>query len=208
MRVKKYKRVKKSRIGASDEKAELYDSAAALEGPHSVLSDADADSAVHPDADEPRLQEPDFQLQLIVSDDDADVHSVTEEQSVAPSPLQSDSEDAAAAAAIAAQAELERSLVDVQKSDAWALADDQTDDDPTDTAVADDTAAAIQQPTAVSRSNGSLWFKVERVCSFLQMLWLLLQVPVDPWPATFVRAWSWCIVCTDFMRRCVSVLIH
>jgi hypothetical protein len=208
MRVKKYKRVKKSRIGAADEEDVLQEAEAAREGVHGILSDEEADSAAPADTSKLSLQGSEYNSQLVLSDDDADVNCTAEEQSVALSELQSDNEEAeAAAAAVAAQdAELERSLADVQKSDAWALADDQTENDPTDTAAVNDAAAAIQQPAAVSRSSGSLWFKVERVCSFLQMLWLLLQVPVNPWPATFVHAWSWCAVCTEFMRRCVYML--
>jgi hypothetical protein len=216
MRVKKYKRVKKSRIGAADEKDVLQEAEAAREA-NAVLSDEEADSTAPTDTSKLSLQGSEYNSQLILSDDDADVNCTAEEQSVALSELQSDNEEAeavaaaeaAAAAAVAAQdAELQRSLADVQKSDAWALADDQTEDPTVDAAAVDDVSATIQQPAVVSRGSGSLWFKVERVFSFLQMLWLLLQVPVDPWPATFVHAWSWCAVCTEFMRRCVCVLTY
>jgi hypothetical protein len=199
MRVKKYKRVKKSRIGAADEEDVLQEAEAAREGVHGILSDEEADSAAPADTSKLSLQGSEYNSQLVLSDDDADVNCTAEEQSVALSELQSDNEEAeavaaaeaAAAAAVAAQdAELQRSLADVQKSDAWALADDQTEDPTVDAAAVDDVSATIQQPAVVSRGSGSLWFKVERVFSFLQMLWLLLQVPVDPWPATFVHAWS------------------
>eukprot|EP00953_Heterococcus_sp_UTEX-ZZ885_P033651 17488-Heterococcus_DN1.PRE.2 len=143
MRVKKYKRVKKSRIGAADEKDALQEAEAARES-NGALSDEEADSTAPTDTSKLSLQGSEYNSQLILSDDDADVNCATEEQSVVLSELQSDNEEAeavaaaeaAAAAAVAAQdAELERSLADVQKSDAWALADDQTDTDPTDAAA-------------------------------------------------------------------------
>ena len=63
------------------------------------------------------------------------------------------------------------------------------------------TGLAVEKKHPAADLTGSLWFKLERVISFLQMLWLILQVPVNPWPAVFLGLWSWSVASMKYMRR-------
>ena len=63
-----------------------------------------------------------------------------------------------------------------------------------------DAVGPLKQHPALSQT-GSLWLKFERCVSFLQMLWLMLQVPGNQWPSAFRGFWHWSAASTLFIRR-------
>ncbi|CAM9742340.1 unnamed protein product [Chrysoparadoxa australica] len=55
--------------------------------------------------------------------------------------------------------------------------------------------------------KGGLWFKIERMVVFLQLLALMLEVPVVTWPPFFRKCWSFTHFSLSFMRAPVLWLI-
>ena len=56
--------------------------------------------------------------------------------------------------------------------------------------------------------GGSLWFKVEHVVCFLQLLALAMDVDGASWPPLFVKMWSWTWFTTGYLRWPLLALIR
>lgn len=56
--------------------------------------------------------------------------------------------------------------------------------------------------------GGSLWFKAERLVTFLQLLALALEVEGAEWPPVFVAMWDWAWFTTDYLRWPFLVLLR
>lgn len=63
-------------------------------------------------------------------------------------------------------------------------------------------------PLTNGGKGGSLWFKVERLVVFLQLLALALDVDGAAWPPLFLRMWSWVWLSNQYLRWPLLILLR